>query len=93
LRVRGYHSTSAPSYLHSEDELIDLAVGELPIGRLNLLPGQRLFVAGGFQYGFRSSGPLEFDNHRPDVATIQLRARDEPRLETVAASQARPVGY
>ncbi|HWD25412.1 MAG TPA: hypothetical protein VG368_08085 [Acidimicrobiales bacterium] len=76
---------SAPSHLHSEDEIIHVLDGELQVGRHTVLPGTSIAVPGSLRYSFRTAGPFRYLNYRADASTILSRPGSEPRLETVAS--------
>jgi quercetin dioxygenase-like cupin family protein len=74
---------TAPSHVHSEDEIIHLLDGEMRVGRLKLVPGMSIAIPGGTRYGFRTPAGYAFLNYRRDASTSVGKPGSPPSLETV----------
>jgi len=77
------HEITAPSHLHSEDEIIHVLSGRLRMGPQLLEPGMSVAIPANHRYGFRTDGPFCFINYRRDVSSVTVAPGSTPFLETV----------
>ena len=84
LRVETDGPAAAPPHSHSVNEIIHVLRGEMHLGAKVVAAGMSLSVPADMRYAFKTDGPIEFINYRPEVSYFSDANFQSPALETVA---------
>ena len=84
LRIESDGPVDVAPHTHSTDEIIHLLSGEIHLGARVVSAGMSLAVPADMRYAFKSRGPIEFINYRPDVSYYADDVYQQPVRETIA---------